>query len=762
MAVRDRIPYFRNSANKQKSGFSQKIASAVGRMAEPFRNPNVKRFQSLASMSSFFSSIMGEDQPANYEALIKVHDNSVWVYRSVNIIGNTLASIPINWFVVSQNGERQQVFDGPAALMRKPNPWMTQNFLTTLTFMYLDMTGNAYWEIVKDTTGTPIALFPLRPDRVKIIPDKDNYILGYIHEVNSQRIVLDADDVVHFSNPNLDNDFYGQGAMRSAFLPAQNDLSAQKWNIAYFKNGAHHSGAFMVEESMGQDEYDRLKEELNAKNTGEENWHNILVLEGKATYESLNDTIKDMDFTGLRKMSREEIIAAFGVPPALVGLFEFANYANVKEQIKIFWQYVADPKLKAFSEQLALDFGSLFPQPSNGELVAIPDFSNVEALQEDKQLQAERHKIYVELDVLTVNDVRRDLNLDPVPWGDVPRSSVMAPITLGQQAERLKLISPNLRTPAINPNGKKRELPRRLNRARLSTDLRKLLNGYALGTSKALIKELEDLMPALNSRFSLRSEENPKPTDEDAEWLAGQLGELSFFSSITEDLLDPFSDEQVIIYNKEATLSTSKLVASAEKSLNKSIAMSAVRAQFKQFNLTNRSILNQLALRELRVQNSFEIELYGNYQKLFLDEYFNAAQGIINETLRTDKFFDGVLKTFNRTGKAKALEIARTEMASVINLADRDVYRENGFPKFEWAHSGNPNERENHLQLDGKVADTSIGEGFNVVDSTVEIGGVEGPHDTSLGPEETINCDCDTQPVADRILPDELWEGEDT
>lgn len=760
MAVRDRIPYFRNSANKQKSGISQKIASAVGRMAEPFRSTHAKRFQSLASMSSFFSSLMGEDQPANYEALIKVHDNSVWVYRCVNIIGDTLASIPVNWFVVKPNGDREQVFDGPAALMSEPNPWMTEKFLTTLTFMYLEMVGNAYWEIVKDTNGTPIALFPLRPDRVKIIPDKDNYILGYIHEVNSQRIVLDADDVVHFSNPNLDNDFYGQGAMRSAFLPATNDLSAQKWNIAYFKNGAHHSGAFMVEESMGQDEYDRFKEEVNAKNTGEENWHNILIVEGKAKYESLNDTIKDMDFAALRKMSREEIIAAFGVPPALVGLFEFANYANVNEQIKIFWQYVADPKLKAFSQQLALDFGSLFPRPSTGKLVAIPDFSNVEALQEDKLLLAEIHKIYTELDVLTVNDVRRDLNLDPVPWGDVPRSSVIAPITLGMEAERLKLISPNIRIPSINPNGQKRELPRRLNRAQLSREMRKLMTGYALGTAKATANELEDLMPELNVRLSLRSEENPKPTDEDAEWLARQLGELSFFEDIQEDLIEPYSDEQKIIYDKEATLSTAKLVASAEKSLTNKIALSGVRAKAEEFDLTNRAILNQLALRELRVQNSFQIELYGSYQKVFLDEYFNAAQAIRNETLVTAKFFDRVLKTFGRTGKAKALEITTTETATVVNLADRDVYRENGIPKFEWAHSGNPNERENHLALDGQVADTSIGEGFNVVNSTVEIGGVEGPHDTSLGPEETINCDCDTQPFVDRILPDELWGGE--
>jgi len=41
---------------------------------------------------------------------------------------------------------------------------------------------------------------------------------------------------------------------------------------------------------------------------------------------------KDMDFIQQKKMSREEICSVFKVPPALIGLFEYANYANAREQ----------------------------------------------------------------------------------------------------------------------------------------------------------------------------------------------------------------------------------------------------------------------------------------------------------------------------------------------------------------------------------------------------------------------------------------------
>ena len=46
------------------------------------------------------------------------------------------------------------------------------------------------------------------------------------------------------------------------------------------------------------------------------------------------------------------------------------------------------------------------------------DLTAVEALQESENDKAKRRQVYTEAGIMTINEVRADMNLPPVEWGD--------------------------------------------------------------------------------------------------------------------------------------------------------------------------------------------------------------------------------------------------------------------------------------------------------------------------------------------------------
>jgi hypothetical protein len=60
--------------------------------------------------------------------------------------------------------------------------------------------------------------------------------------------------------------------------------------------------------------------------SGIDGGHGALLMQGGVEIKPLTVNPKDIDFINGKKLNREEILAVFGVPPAMVGIFEYANY----------------------------------------------------------------------------------------------------------------------------------------------------------------------------------------------------------------------------------------------------------------------------------------------------------------------------------------------------------------------------------------------------------------------------------------------------
>ena len=141
---------------------------------------------------------------------------------------------------------------------------------------------------------------------------------------------------------------------------------------------------------------------------------------------------KDAEFLDMRRFSREEIIAIYGVRPVVVGLLEDNPQANAEIQWRDFWTATMQPKMAKLTDRLNMQSTPLF-----GDGLAIEwDFSKVGPLQENFSKKV-RYADKLNRMGYPINMINRRLNLgfEDVPWGDtwfvspllVPVESMMEP-----------------------------------------------------------------------------------------------------------------------------------------------------------------------------------------------------------------------------------------------------------------------------------------------------------------------------------------------
>jgi len=391
----------------------------IDRLAKVFGYEKARHVREI--LTEDFEEGLGKDRPENYEDYAIAYSQVVWVYACVSTIATAIAGIPLRTYrrtakIVGEDSECRL-----ARLLSAVNPHISSYDLWEATASFLELSGNCYWEIEKDADGVPTAIYPMRPDRVKIVPDKSDFVKGYIYEVNGRSLSLEADEVIHFKYFNPANEYYGLGpiaAIRNSIIVDQYSVA---YNKAFFKNGAHPGGVLETASSLSDEAFNRLRKQWEEGHKGSSRAHRIAVLEEGLSYKPIGLSPRDMEFLKQRKFCREEIWAVFKVPPALIGIYEYANYANAEHQNRAFWQKTIIPKLRKLEQTINNSLVPMFgptQDEEHGRWVARFDGSAIDALIEDENVKSQVQERLVRSGIMTINEIRHLENLPPVPWGD--------------------------------------------------------------------------------------------------------------------------------------------------------------------------------------------------------------------------------------------------------------------------------------------------------------------------------------------------------
>lgn len=339
--------------------------------------------------------------------------SSIYSLFGVTIrIATAVSEVKWKLYKGSERGERNQITDHPLLrLLDYANEFQTGQEITELMQLHMDLAGKAYWYLPKNKAGLPGEIWVLPPHQVKVIPSKTNFIAGYIYNGGGEGIPLSKDEIMRFPMPDPLNPYGGIGYAQAASVELDSEDSAGRWNRNFFYNSARADAALEYEDKLTDEEFDRLREQWQVRHGGMSQAHKIAILEGGVKYKQIQISQKDMDFTQLRKQTRENLLFTFGMPLSVMGISENVNRANAEAGDYTFARWLIKPRLTRIKNKLN---EQLVPRYGKGiEL----DFDEV--VPETVEMKKGLAESGVRSGWMTVNEARKLNGFDPIPQGDI-------------------------------------------------------------------------------------------------------------------------------------------------------------------------------------------------------------------------------------------------------------------------------------------------------------------------------------------------------
>lgn len=213
-------------------------------------------------------------------------------------------------------------------LWNRPNRFMTGGHLRTLCSWHRAAVGEA-WIVVGKVGKLPVSMWPVRPDRMRPQADAGQYLTGYIYRgPDGEDVPLELDEVLRLTFPHPLDPHRGLGPVQSLLTGLGTSMSAQKWIASFFRNDATPGGIISVPDQLEDHEFRQMKQRWNEQHRGTSRAHRVAILEYGSTWVPRQMSIKDMQFTEVRTLTRDQILEAFRIHQHMMGITEDVNLAN--------------------------------------------------------------------------------------------------------------------------------------------------------------------------------------------------------------------------------------------------------------------------------------------------------------------------------------------------------------------------------------------------------------------------------------------------
>jgi len=255
---------------------------------------------------------------------------------------------------------------------------------------------------------------------MKVIAGNDGPA-GYQYAVNGSTKEWKGNEaglIRHIKTFHPTNDWYGMSPVEAAAFDIDIHNAALEWNKALLDNGAAPSGALIYEpkrdtspDYLPEEQFQRLKQELDEKASGSKNAGKPLLLEGGLRWESMAFSPKDMDYITSKNTTARDICMAFGVPPQLLGIPGDNTYSNMREARMALWEQTVLPIAYKLRDELNAWLAPMFGE---GFVINV-DEDDIMAL---APRRAEQWDKVEKASFLTINEKREALGYEHVKGGD--------------------------------------------------------------------------------------------------------------------------------------------------------------------------------------------------------------------------------------------------------------------------------------------------------------------------------------------------------
>ncbi|QBQ80773.1 putative portal protein [Escherichia phage vB_EcoS_VAH1] len=310
--------------------------------------------------------------------------------------------------VTYANGIKTKTLD--TLLNVRPNPFMDISTFRRLVVTDLLFEGCAYiyWD------GT--SLYHVPAALMQVEADANKFIKKFIF---NNQIDYRVDEIIFIKDNSYvcgtNSQISGQSRVATVIDSLEKRSKMLNFKEKFLDNGTVIGLILETDEILNKKLRERKQEELQLDYNPSTGQSSVLILDGgmKAKPYSQISSFKDLDFKEDIEGFNKSICLAFGVPQVLL---DGGNNANIRPNIELFYYMTIIPMLNKLTSSLTFFFGYKIT----------PNTKEVAALTPDKEAEAKHLTSLVNNGIMTGNEARLELNLEPLDDEQMDRIRIPA------------------------------------------------------------------------------------------------------------------------------------------------------------------------------------------------------------------------------------------------------------------------------------------------------------------------------------------------
>ena len=282
-----------------------------------------------------------------------------WVARCIDAIAGNQARLPI--ILRKDNSPDGEIIIGSKAknsnilkiLNTKAN--IGENsfiFRYRLSSQLLMSSRGVFIEKIRGRDGSVIALSLLPPQSTAPIPDPRNFVSGYeVLMPNGGTIIMKPDDVVWIRKPHPLDPYLSMTPLEAAGIAVEIENLAKVYNRNFLLNDGRPGGLLVLRGEIDDDDKEELKSRFRG-NLSKVGATSVISSDDGADFVDTSSSPRDAAYIQMRQITKEEILASFGVPESVIGNASGRTFSNASEEIRVFWNETMLPHLEPIARAL--------------------------------------------------------------------------------------------------------------------------------------------------------------------------------------------------------------------------------------------------------------------------------------------------------------------------------------------------------------------------------------------------------------------------
>lgn len=683
---------------------------------------------------------LGKDElwsSENYATLSEAgYKNCTTVYACINQITKNAAGL--DWSVENANGDA--IDNHPFLdLISHPNEYQGKRAFFIELLSHLLLTGNAYiYQASASSEGSavlrqPRYLYIMRPDRMTVLAGTGSELVrGYRYKVDGQFKDFDLKQMHHIKLFNPIDDFYGLGPVSAAARAIDISNYADVWNAAIIRNDMKPPGAFTTDGQLNDQQFARLKNQIEEQYQGYNNAGRPLLMDGGLKFTPFSMSPKDLDWLNSNKANLRSICAAFGWPSQLLGDTEASTYSNYQEARKAGYIETILPLMDYITDELQ---GWIMPLYGQGLLLKLQR-DKIDALQENRNEQF----TYLEnCSFMTINEKRAAVNMDDIgPDGDVVMVRLgLTPLT--QAVAEPEPVPAALQAAQGDDQPPPDTIPEDDDDDATEDKSASKTSYWAQPERKEILwKSFDMRVKAREKTFELIAKEYLR---RQADSIKAKVNALDSLISVRADgILDVVAETKKYVkqflpwYMDNFIRAGNAGIQATKGELFDDSTTKASKPTSWVFEMTPDQ---EKALKQLVFESGTKVNKTA--LKKIYDQLLVAQEGDLTVNEFAQQLYDNVSSLTDW----RSMLWARTESAKVDNFGQLEGYKTIEFvEKKGWMCSFVPDSRDAHIDADGQ--EVGLKEDF-----TIDGQGMAYPGDPKGGAGNVCNCLCSTYPVVE-------------